>query len=215
MFCQWIRDNQTSVPNILWSDECNFSLTGILNRHNCRIWSQENPHAIHTTTLHSPHICVWMGLSSRFGLKPYFFEGNVNGENYLDMLREHMIPELKRHRAFNRTIFMQDGAPPHFSLAVRNFLDAQFPDRVISRGFATAWPPRSPDLNPLDYWFWGMLKSKIYHRTTPRSLMHLKELIIETCDNLTVEDFACAVAQLHRRLDLLCEANGENFEQFL
>ena len=24
------------------------------------------------------------------------------------------------------------------------------------------WPPRSPDLNPLDYFLWGFLKSRVY-----------------------------------------------------
>ena len=24
LFSQWMRDNETSLPNILWSDECNF-----------------------------------------------------------------------------------------------------------------------------------------------------------------------------------------------
>ncbi len=64
-------------------------------------------------------------------------------------------------------------------------------------------------------WFWGMLKAKIYHHSTPRSLEHLQELITEACASLTPEDFACAVANLIRRLDLLDEANGNNFEQCL
>ena len=24
------------------------------------------------------------------------------------------------------------------------------------------WPPKSPDLNPLDYWFWDSLSRKVY-----------------------------------------------------
>ena len=57
-FSQWIRENAAYVPNILWSDECNFSLDGTINRHNCRIWCAVYPHAIQTTSLHSSHICV-------------------------------------------------------------------------------------------------------------------------------------------------------------
>ena len=31
-------------------------------------------------------------------------------------------------------------------------------------GFANEkqWPPKSPNLNPLDYWFWNSLKEKVY-----------------------------------------------------
>ena len=215
LFREWLLNNESDLPNILWSDECNFYLNGNLNRHNCRIWSTTNPHKTTTTALHSPHICVWMGFSSRFGLRPYFFDGTVNAQNYLEMIMDHMVPELKKHRALSRTIFMQDGAPPHFASSVRDFLKQQFQNRVISRGCDVVWPPRSPDLNPLDYWLWGMLKSKIYSRIKPTSIEHLKELIREACANLTVEEYACAVAQLHHRLDLLFEVNGSNFEQYM
>ncbi|GFW73585.1 uncharacterized protein TNCV_1540401 [Trichonephila clavipes] len=31
-------------------------------------------------------------------------------------------------------------------------------ERVISRQFLHLWPPRSPDLNPCDFWLWGHLR---------------------------------------------------------
>ena len=119
------------------------------------------------------------------------------------MLQNQLIPQLKQRRSFSTTIFMQDGAPLHYASSVREFLNKNFPSRVISRGRDIAWPARSPDLNPLDFWFCGMLKAKIYHHSTPHSL------------ELTTEDYACTVANLLRRLGLLEEANGNNFEQYL
>lgn len=47
-FCEVIMDNLgrnlNFVNNILFSDECTFCLNGEVNRHNCRYWSDENPH---------------------------------------------------------------------------------------------------------------------------------------------------------------------------
>ncbi|GAA55161.1 hypothetical protein CLF_107046 [Clonorchis sinensis] len=43
-FANWLLDNEEIVPNILWSDEANFSVDGIINKHNCVIWSREAPH---------------------------------------------------------------------------------------------------------------------------------------------------------------------------
>ncbi|GAA54821.1 hypothetical protein CLF_105554 [Clonorchis sinensis] len=63
-FANWLLDNEEIVPNILWSDEANFSVEGIINKQNCVIWSREAPHEYLTDNLHSPHRCVWMGLSS-------------------------------------------------------------------------------------------------------------------------------------------------------
>jgi hypothetical protein len=45
-----------------------------------------------------------------------------------------------------------DGAPAHFSRAVRDVLRNTCHDRGIGRGGPTGWPPRSPDLNALDFY---------------------------------------------------------------
>ncbi|PSN34573.1 hypothetical protein C0J52_18327 [Blattella germanica] len=54
--------------------------------------------------------------------------------------------------------FSDDGAPPHWHLAVWNFLNEQFAGRCI--GWARyqdnvfcSWPSRSPDLTVLDLFF--------------------------------------------------------------
>jgi hypothetical protein len=46
---------------------------------------------------------------------------------------------------------MHDSSPENFSRAVR---DAHIihHDRWMDRGGPIAWPPRSPDLNPLDFY---------------------------------------------------------------
>ncbi|KAJ4434494.1 hypothetical protein ANN_23056 [Periplaneta americana] len=45
---------------------------------------------------------------------------------------------------------------------VRNRLNATFPDRWIGRGGPVLWPPRSPDLSPLDFFLWGNVKRFMY-----------------------------------------------------
>ena len=57
--------------------------------------------------------------------------------------------------------FQHDGAPPHFALDVRNHLNRRFGQRWIGRGGPIPWPPRSPDLNPLDFFLWGHMKSPV------------------------------------------------------
>jgi hypothetical protein len=52
---------------------------------------------------------------------------------------------------------MLDGAPAHFSRAVLDVLSNTYHDVWMGRGGPTAWPPRSPDLNPLDFYLWGHL----------------------------------------------------------
>ncbi|GAA50933.1 hypothetical protein CLF_105253 [Clonorchis sinensis] len=52
-FANWLLDNEEIVPNILWSNEANFAVDGIINKHNCVIWSREAPHEYLTHDLHS------------------------------------------------------------------------------------------------------------------------------------------------------------------
>jgi len=60
----------------------------------------------------------------------------------------------------NDYIFQQDGSPAHYK-DVRGYLNRNLPQRWIGRtgkdDALTRWPPRYPDLNPCDFFFWGDL----------------------------------------------------------
>jgi hypothetical protein len=45
---------------------------------------------------------------------------------------------------------------------MRDVLNNIYRDRLIGRGGPTAWPPRRPDCNPLDFYLWGHLKTFVY-----------------------------------------------------
>ena len=38
------------------------------------------------------------------------------------------------------------------------------------------WPPSSPDLNPLDFWFWGVAEEKVMEET-PTALDKVKTVV--------------------------------------
>lgn len=114
---------------------------------------------------HSQHplkINVWAGILGNHIVGPIFYEDNLTGEMYLNMLQEVIVPtiidiaendpELDPENIF----FMQDGAPPHFARPVRDFLDHEFPNKWIGRRGFIEWPARSPDLTPLDF-FCGVI----------------------------------------------------------
>jgi hypothetical protein len=57
-------------------------------------------------------------------------ESTITGDIYLDFLQLHVFPQIEdlERETGNRVIFMQDGAPPHFSLPVRGALNEKFPN---------------------------------------------------------------------------------------
>ncbi|KAJ4442812.1 hypothetical protein ANN_04405 [Periplaneta americana] len=54
------------------------------------------------------------------------------------------------------------GASSYWSLDVRNSLTETFPDHWIERGGRIWWPPRSPDITPLDFFLWGYVKDHVF-----------------------------------------------------
>lgn len=82
--------------------------------------------------------------------------------------------------------FQQDGAPAHFGLRVQRLLDEIFPNRWIGRRGTIEWPPRSPDLRPLDFFLWGFLKERVY-KTKPADVEELKQRITDEMSLITLD----------------------------
>lgn len=144
---------------------------------------------------------------------PYFFERNVNADTYLDMLQNFVLPELERlgYDVWN-VWFMQDGAPAHSTIRVREFLDQHF-HAWIGRGVNAPirWPPRSPDLNPLDFFVWGYLKNIVYLNRA-QDINELRNKIEEALDTITVDMLGNTHAELRRRLLHCINVGGCHFE---
>ncbi|GFX73926.1 DUF4817 domain-containing protein [Trichonephila clavipes] len=81
---------------------------------------------------------VWADILGDHLIGPYILPGHLTGPRYLIFL-EQVLPKLldRAHvTAATRTSmwFQQDGAPAHFSISVRNHLDAVCGERWIGRG---------------------------------------------------------------------------------
>lgn len=170
--------------NLITSDEAVFHLNGMVNRHNCRIWSTEKPKPCLIKEQSSPKVVVWIGMSATRLYGPYFFEqSTVKSDNYLTMLQTFFLPELQREGILNQAWFQQDGAPPHWATSVRRLLNEVFEDRWIGRSGPLPWPARSPDLAPPDFFFWGYLKNSVY-RSRRNNLNELKAAIMQESLNI-------------------------------
>jgi hypothetical protein len=69
----------------------------------------------------------------------------------------------------------QDGVPPYFHRDVRRYLDTPYANKCTVRGSINLWPPRSPDITPLDYFLLGMVKSvSIKHLSTVEKISNIE-----------------------------------------
>ena len=96
---------------------------------------------------------------------------------------------LLRVQKRGRMYFQHDGAPPHSSREVRNFLNSRFPGRWIGRSGPHNWPARSPDLIPLGYCVWGWMKELVYSVTVV-TRDELLSLILDAADRIINSSFS-------------------------
>ncbi|CAK9823987.1 hypothetical protein ANTRET_LOCUS2226 [Anthophora retusa] len=95
---------------------------------------------------------------------PYFLPDRLTSTEFLNFLKNELSYLLEDVPLYSvQRMWMQlDGCPAHYGPQVRQWLNNRFPQRWIGRGGSISWPPRSPDLTPLDFYLWGTLKDKVY-----------------------------------------------------
>lgn len=220
-FCQWamqmIHQEENFFRYVLFSDEATFKSNGQLNRHNCHYWCDENPHWFRPVDSQNRwSLIVWCGIINGYLVGPYFFEENVNGTNFLSLLRDDLPALLENVDLVTRQRmwFQLDGAPPHYSTDVRNYLNLQYNGRWIGRGGPVTWPPRSPDLTPPDFYLWGFLKNVVYAEK-PTTIQDMKNRIRTACAGIPREVLLNTINSLRKRIGLCIEQNGGNFEHLI
>jgi len=96
---------------------------------------------------------------------------------------------------------------PHTLNESLAWLQHRFPDRLISRKCGPQWSPRSPDLNPTDFYMWGYLKYRMYGnkpQTNPDLNAAIKAIPREECGRV-IENFA-------RRIQMCLQRRGAHLE---
>ena len=99
---------------------------------------------------------------------------------------------------------------------VRAFLDENFTNVWIGTRVSIDWAPRSPDLNPMDFFLWGTMKDRVYAEN-PKTMQQLRNSITqqfnEINNNKALCDKVCRSA--FSRLECCIDSYGGHFEQFL
>jgi len=161
---------------------------------------------------------VWCGVLGNKLIGPFVFDNNLTGYTYEFFLRNELpgllqdIPLMIKSQMY----FQHDGAPPHYTRHVRDYLNESFPNHTLGRGRPVAWPPRSPDLTPLDYYLWGHMKTLVYE-TKVDSRAALRDRIFGAAEHIRNHPniIASATQYLLMRAENYIAAGGGHFEQLL
>lgn len=220
-FCEFMIIKMTEDPRflhkIIWTDESKFSRQGIINRRNNHYWAQDNPHVIreHNHQDHFSFNVFCLIMDNRVAYQVY--DENLNGARYLEILRGFVSDFLNalppRDRA--NSWYQLDGAPAHSTIAVNQQLSLMFEDRWIGPRGPWNWPPRSPDLTPLDFHLWGRIKELVYSRPV-QTREELLNRVHDAFTNLSPDELRRSVSRgVYDRVIQCLNQNGGHIEQLL
>jgi len=107
-------------------------------------------------------VTVWAGIVSVFSFGPCYPDNSARRftlcfwrKGTENAGRNSLISQEKHW-------FQHGDAAAYFAHQVREHLTATYNSHWIGQGRSMAWPPRSPDLTPMDFFLWGHIKALFY-----------------------------------------------------
>ena len=148
-----------SLPRLVFQDKKDFSLQVPTNRESNRVYFNCPKEDVQLERLYSEvnkfsknvmvfAVITWKGVS-----QPFFIGGNgikVSRVSHLKHLRDDLIPAVEAMYPKKNFTFLQDSVPSHCVNQVQNFLKQKLESRFVKN---IDWLLKSPDYNPLDYYF--------------------------------------------------------------
>ena len=157
--------------------------------------------------------CNWWQVNRTFCVRKKFkgrHVWNILEERVTSLLED--IPLMVRSQMY----FQHDGAPPHYSRLVREYLYASFPNLWLGRLGPVAWPPRSSDLTPLDYYIWDHMKTLVYEtKVDSRAELHARIFAVAEQIWNHPDKIASAIQSLLIHAENCLANGGGHFEQLL
>lgn len=219
------KTNPRMIERAVFQDKSDFPLEIPLNSQNDRVYhkgkKQDVPdkNLYHPTNRHSVKVMVsaaltWHGVTSPFfvgkqGLK-------VNAKNYRNHLKNKLFPAINKVCPRKNWIFIQDGASSHTSNLVQDFLKETIPRRFVKKD---EWPPKSPDSNPLDYYFWNKVKREVYKGRLNKPFKTEEEIMKKirsvwrkcACD---LDEIRKSMKEFPLRVQAVKECNGSSIKKY-
>lgn len=217
-YCQWFMNNWNVNNNfnklILFSDESRFTNLGMFNRNNLRYWATENHHLFREGGFQERFgINVWLGVLGTRIVGPVFFNEALTADEYLNILVnvvDNFVDDLPL-AVSNNVLYQQDGAPAHNARLCVDHLNASFGRNWIGTNGPVRWPARSPDLTPLDFFYWPHIKENVY-ATPIDSLIDLQNKILRAINNISHIQKENVVRKIVEKYQRCIEQGGGHFE---
>lgn len=228
-FGNWFLGQHAADPHfedrIQWTDEAHIHLSGYINSQNAIHWGSRRPDDVVTTSLHPTKVTIWCAMSTSGVIGPYFYEDQnqqpltVNStryvavlDNFHDDLQWATLLDPHLNPLTHQWTFMQDAATPHTANISRDRVQLLFNQQTIGARLTHDWPARSPDLTPMDFFFWGWMKDRVYEKLPLNNRQQLRQAVKDVVASIDPQFCENACRSVKRRAFQMLNAQGGHFE---
>ena len=214
------RFSVLKVARIWFGDEKNFTLRAPVNSQNNRVYSRSkkkrdvpSKNVLAPKDRYDKKVMVFGYVSKIAKGKLIFVEegAKLDGAYYREILKKH-LQFIRKKSGKGCYTFQQDGAKSHTANATIQYIEASVPDYIEKEN----WPPKSSDLNPLDYSIWGILEQNVYyHRDGYDTIDELKGAIQDAWKSLPKTIIDKAINQWRGRLQMVVDQQGGHIDHLL
>jgi len=203
----WAKERQgwsSEWDCIIWSDESKFELF----RGDGRRWVWRRPHErydvdclIPTMKSGQDGVMVW-GCFTKDGLGPLVrLNGKVTAKDYINVLKDHLVPYINSLENKENIIFQEDNAPIHTARIVKSWKE----ENNIT---CLPWPAQSPDMNPIEH-LWDELERRIRsHDPLPKNKEELWEILQTEWHNINASIYQNLVNSMPNRIAAVIQSKG-------
>jgi len=190
----------------LMTDETEFLLVPRGNSKNDVVWVRnvEDVPPIEQDA-HSASVRVWAGVSALGRTSLHFYDGNLNGERYRELLVE-ALPEMQQIFGDADWTFQHDGATSHSDKKTNEWLASNVPHYIPS-GPKGEWPAKSPDLNWIEN-MWSIVAWRVSEGKVPGTLSTLKQKLKRVWSQIPDETLQQCASGMPERLREVIKKKG-------
>ncbi|CAH1976468.1 unnamed protein product [Acanthoscelides obtectus] len=165
--------------SIVFSDESRFCLGMHDGRARVRRRRRNPQFFVERHVHHTVGVMVWGAIAYGSRSPLIFIRGNMNAQRYIhEVLEPHLLPYLD---TLADLTFQQDIARPHVARVTIDFF--QHNDVTL-----LPWPPRSPDLSPIEH-VWDMMGRRLLNlQRLPQTLESLREELVVAWNEIPQDD---------------------------
>ncbi len=189
---------------VLFTDESRFTLSTCDGRE--RVWrSRRERYAACNIIQHDRFGCgsvmVWGGISMEGRTDLYRLDsGTLTAIRYRD---EILGPIVRPYAGAVGPGFLlvHDNARPHVARVCRQFLEDLGTDTI-------EWPPRSPDLNPIEHLWEIMFQSIRRRQVAPQTVQELSDALVQIWEEIPQDTIHCLFRSMPRCCQACIQARG-------